>query len=1045
MSTGPGPTPRRRGPEEKRHLTVLFSDLTGSTRLGHAADPEVLDEVLQPVKDAAFRAVEAHAGVVIQFQGDGVLAIFGYPDPQEDDVRRATEAALDLHAAVRDLESNGLVPPSLGVRMHSGIHSGLVLVREGDAVQGRYELVGDPPNVAAALCSRAGPDEILATRYALLGALPFFETETAQPFVLKGKPEPVPAYRVLGRSGARTRFEASRRRGLAPFIGREDALGSLVRGLDHARTGRSSRVRVVGDAGIGKTRTVEEFSRMARARGSIVLSGYCEGSVAPLWPFQLILRQAFGVSPDPNRSPDASVIEAQLAKLELSDEVGEILGMLSLEPSESSKSEAARGGASAIRALVKLLQSLAKEEPLVLFLDDWQWADDASRAVASALEAQLHDTALLWIFAARPSGPSDEGVGAEQRIELAPFRDIESAEAIEALSPGGLDLGIASQFHQRSGGNPLFLEELCRSLRPTEGRADVPLEIPPTLHGLIETRVHALPPAQGAALRTAAVVGNVVPAWLLERLTGLREGDPVLEELAANDLLYRGVEDGTFRFKHGITRDAVYHSILLSERRALHGRIADHLDERHWGTDSERPHEALAYHYEGAANYEQASRSAELAGDRAWASAALDRTRSQYAAALASLDQLPSTPANRRRWLEISKRRAFACVFNPAPEQLSMLTRAAEIGHALDDLDAVGHAHFWHGFISFSLGNLRESIEQYKLGLAVAEQSGNAKLVAQLRANLGESYAAACEYDEAIVLLDESIESKRRLQSRDRPVSTPTGSAFALACKASAASERGDANEADLLFEESLASVRGSGHPVEGSCLGLQAQALLLRGHFEACIEVAERACVVAQRVNGPYVFGRGRTEAAFSRFMLTGDEAELETLRETVEWLEDKGMRLFISTNYGCLAEAMLQAAPSGANWRSRSRHSWIPDSASASAIDQYLDFPARPGGGRRTGEREDDDHRQRVYDRCNPGIDRDAGVRGQADRAPPTSGRSGQAARGCPPQQEEPDLRRVQGRGHQARGEGRLGPVLRRRIGVTAKAQVLLCAVSG
>lgn len=899
---------------ERRHLTILFSDLCGSTRLGHATDPEILDAVLRHVKAAAFEVIARHGGTLIQFHGDGVLAVFGYPAPGEDDVRRATEAALDLHAAVRNHDLRHLLPRTFDLQMHSGIHSGLALVREGDHVQGRLELVGDAPNTAAGICARAVEGEILASRATLVGALPFFETEVVAPLVLKGKPEPMPAYRVLARSGIRTRFEASQRRGLAPFIGRRELLERLERGLERSRAGRSTRVRVVGDAGIGKTRAVEEFLRRARAGGSSALRGLCENEVAaaPLQPFRQALRRAFDLAPeaDPNRPPDPIPVEDRIDALGLRAHAAELLALLSIRASGRPRYEGghARGGSAGVRAFAALLRALSAEAPVILFMDDWQWADDTSRVVAGSLFRALHDAPILWILASRPTEDDPHETPDEEQIAVPPFRDVDSAAAIEALSPAGLDLGGAARLHQRSGGNPLFLEELCRTLDPTEVGAEAVRAVPSTLHGLIEHRVHSLPTGARAVLECAAVVGNTVATWLLQELTGQAPGDPLLDQLETDDLLYPGVESGTLRFKHGLTRDAVYQSVGLVERRRLHLRIAETLKQRYAESDAEIPYEALAYHFSGAARYSEAARYAEIAGDRAWASASLDRTRLQYGAALAALDQLPREPEVLRTWLDICKRRSFAGVFNPTQEQLEMLRRAVETGEALGDLDAVGHAYFWGGFTSYSLGDAAGAIEQYQRGLDLAERADNAKLKAQLRANLGETLAATCEYEMAEQLLDESIAAKQTLQSEPGPSRAPTGSAYALACKAFIAADRGETIESQKLFEQSLKSVEGSGHPVAGSCLAFRSSAELLFGDFEACLETSAEVETRGRGMNGPYLVGRGRAERAFSRFMLNGDHDALVKLEAAVEWLDQKSIRLYMSLHLACLAEAHVR-----------------------------------------------------------------------------------------------------------------------------------------
>ncbi len=922
-----GPRSALDGPDTRRHLTVLFSDMCGSTRLGQRVDPETLDEVLQYVREAAFAAISRHDGTVVQFHGDGVLAVFGYPDPHEDDVLRAGEAALELHERIRSLDLGHLLPADFEVRMHSGVEAGLVLVRGGDAVFGRLALVGDPPNTAAGLAGRAAADEILATCTALEGSLPFFDTERADDIDTKGEAASIDAYRILGRTDITTRFEASRRRGLTPFIGRDEPLARLQSALEAAKAGRLGRVTLVGDAGLGKTRTVEEFLGRQRAAGTRILTAYCEqqGAIAPLAAFARLVREALAIGTDPTAEISVRTVEDELEAWGLGAHALEILGLLGVSPTgrdaggpDGAHAARARGGAAALLAFGALLARLAAEGPLIVFIDDWQWSDDASRVADGELAKGLRAHPILWITATRPTHTTATIREDETRIVLEPFDTEDSSRAIEALASGGLDLGLAERLHRRSGGNPLYLEELCRSFEGAPGHTRETLDVPATLQGLLEARVHALPPDESRLLRAAAVIGNVVPLWLLEEIAGLQDAHAALAALAAKNLLHASGVPGTLRFQHGITREVVYHSVRLGDRRKLHAEIAAEIEHRYAGREGERPLEALAHHYEGAADFVRAAELAEAAGDRAWATSALDRARDQYGTALHALDQLDPDEERQRRWLEISKRRAFACVFQPAPEQTEMLARTAEIGERLGDTSAVGHAHFWSGFISYSLGNFDDATRQYRRGIEVAERAGDAKLVAQLRANLGENHAAACEYDVALPLLDESLESKRQLQSGETRGKIPTGSAYALACRGFIDSERGLRERGEELIALSLKAVEGTGHPVGGSCLAIRVASSVIYGRFQETLESAPIVQSLGQRMNGPFLFGRGQSDLAFAEFMTTGDVEALERLSSAADWLDQRGIRLYLSLSDGCAAEALVRA---GQNDRAR-RH---------------------------------------------------------------------------------------------------------------------------
>lgn len=897
----------RAGAGIRRHVTILFSDLCASTFLGHVSDPEVLLEVMDDVKTAAEQVIRRHGGVVNQVHGDGVVAVFGLPTPHEDEVRRAIQAGLELHEAVREISVDSPLREAFAVRMHSGVHSGLVMAGAGDLVLGRYELVGDAVNIAAGLCAHAEADEMIVSESTLRGTRAFFDAVDAGPLSLKGKPDPIPAYRVVGRTAVATRWDARQMQGLTPFVGRDFELRRLEEFVRDALAGRPRVVTLVGDPGVGKSRTANELMRRVAA-DCRVQRGYCEsyGSVAPLQPFLAMLRGCFDLEGVSSLEESTSLVEEALAELGLEKHRSEFLRLLSLvEGSPGS------GGEDAVaNALTELFVALARRRPLVVFIDDWQWVDDASRKVVDTLTRAVNDEPILMLISSRVVDPVAPTLGEPEILEIQPFNRDECTRAVEALLPQPVDLGVAARIHQRSGGNPLFVEELCQSLaewardEPGGGPSDVPA----TLHGLIEARVERLPPEQADLIRAAAVIGNQVPTWLLERISGREPGDAVLAALVGEDLLYEGGGERSLRFKHGITRDVVYNSVRLRERQALHRRIAEAIEARAEAEGGESPFESLAYHYAGAADPARSAFYSERAGDKALASATLDRARQQYRAAMRALDQLPQTADNRRRWISICMRWAVACVYSPSREHLEILMRAAGYARELEDLDALAHAHHWLGFMNYSLGEQRDSIVHFEDALPIAEELGNARLIAQLYGTLGQSHAAACNYGEALRYLEEALGRKRR-QSRSSQDAPPIGSAYALACKGFVLGDQGRFMEAEQCFDDAIRALRGGNFAMEGSILALHAVVLIWQGRFSEVIRVAGRAQEAAVRVNGPYVFGIARSELAYARWVLHRDADQLDVIRRSTEWLVHKQMCLYISLNYGWLADAMASA----------------------------------------------------------------------------------------------------------------------------------------
>ena len=426
------------------------------------------------------------------------------------------------------------------------------------------------------------------------------------------------------------------RRGLTGFIGRQPELIFLKEHLQRALDGDTEVVGIVGDAGIGKTRLIEEFLRRLQPLGYSVHRGYCEsyGAVAPLQPFKQIV---WNLQETSSQQIDREKLTGLLTELATD-------GSHQRDPAET-----------LAQVLSEVLASLSVETPVVIFIDDWQWADDASRQVLKRLSQALAGLPVMFLVASRSLDPGDPALKESSCQKLAPFDSGETRQAIKALLPGWYDLGLASQIFEQSGGNPLFVEELCRSDEDwapnsdREAQSD-PLPVPDWLYGLIRTRVEQLPAQQVQLVHLAAVIGNVVPIWLLEQISGTTVHGETVSSLAARDLVYATESADTLRFKHGITRDVVYASVGLQERRQFHRRIAEALEASGAESGLGELYEVLAHHYAGAADPSRAAHFAELAGDKALAASSLDRAPATVPLRAGGAGCADDARRDRRRW-----------------------------------------------------------------------------------------------------------------------------------------------------------------------------------------------------------------------------------------------------------------------------------------------------------------------------------------------------------------------------------------------------------
>jgi class 3 adenylate cyclase len=886
----------------RRYLTLLFSDLSQSTRIGALLEAELYGLLIVRLHGLYTSIVERHGGLVARIQGDGMLAVFGHPQSAEDDVRRAAEAALELHAAVRALPPEPTLPAELSrFTLHSGLHSGLVLVSEGDVMRGRLELTGHAPNVAARLAQEAGADEILASEASLGPERQLFVTVARRQIVPRGTELPIGVCCIVQRAGVLRRFEALKLHGLAPYVGREaerERLAALLPALSPGdRPGCGAVMVVAGGVGIGKTRLVEEFLHRAETAGCEIHRGWCERDpvAEPMLPWRQMLRAL----PEAPAAADAAAIAASFAKL-------------------------------------------AGETPQVLFVDDWQWADDASHQTLRALAELAGRAPVLVVLTQRGAaagvGPEDTVGGLRSAtspmlsIELAPLPDAQAEEAVTHLLPG-VSPFLRDAIVDHAGGNPLFLEELCHAVQAGAGLESIvgggagggrSGGTTAWLDALIASRVARLPPEQAVLVRSAAVLGHTIPDWLFERVTGVGLRDAAVLALAEEDLLYPDAMQRRLVFKHGVARDAIYRAVGLAERSRLHQLAAGALHEASFGAaagaagspaSADEHAEALAWHYAAAGLPAAAAQMAERAADKALAASALDRAKAHYRSALAAMDKLEPAPSVQQRWVAVAQRLGLACVFDADAADLPLYRRGVELAMVLGDAKAEARMRYWLAYVAYGVGNLRLSIAQATQALQLARDAGDDRLAVQLAATLGQALAAAAQYAQALPLLDAAIAVKRQHRSGS---GLAVGLNYTLAVKATLLADRGGFEAADALFAEAVAPVQGLNHQVEASILGLHAVTLLWQGRDAEALECGERCQRIGERVRSLFTIAMGRSSAAFARWRVAGapagsagsaSSADIAAVSESSHWLEERGVHLFGSLNQGWLAEMQARA----------------------------------------------------------------------------------------------------------------------------------------
>jgi pimeloyl-ACP methyl ester carboxylesterase len=564
-----------------------------------------------------------------------VLAYFGWPRAQEDAAERAVRAGLELVAAVAGLEAGGA---PLAARV--GIATGLVVVGDlmGEGAAREEAVVGETPNLAARLQGLAEPGAVViapATRRLLGGLIALDDLGEHR---LKGFGEPVRAWRAVGGSVARSRFEALREGRLVPLVGRERELALLCRALDQAAAGAGQMVAAAGEPGVGKSRLFHSFLGADAARGWRVLRCGCRSYHAgtPWQPVVELVKAAFGIGDRDDRARAAARVTAGLAAFaEGAPPPTPLLALLDLpvDDAEWQRLNPPQRRRRILDAVVELVALESRREPLVLVVEDLHWADGETVALLDGLVERLASLRLLLLVNYRPEFEHAWGARAWcSQLRLDPLAG-ESAErllsALLGADPGLLDL--KRRLLERTQGNPLFLEEAVRDLAEAGALAGEPgvyrltceveaVRLPETVQGILAARIDRLPPAARQLLQRAAVVGQEVPLAVLERLADgpAAQVRQHLGELQAAEMLDQSspAADPTYTFKHALTHEVAYGSLLRETRRALHRRVGEAIEALYPDRLMELA-EALTEHFERGEVWAKAARYGLDAGEKA--------------------------------------------------------------------------------------------------------------------------------------------------------------------------------------------------------------------------------------------------------------------------------------------------------------------------------------------------------------------------------------------------------------------------------------------
>jgi predicted ATPase/class 3 adenylate cyclase len=661
---------------ERKTITALFADIKGSMELMEEIDPEEARLIIDPALKLMMDAVHRYEGYVAQSLGDGIFALFGAPISHEDHPQRALYAALRMQEQSRRYADRLRVEKGVPIQLRVGLNTGEVVVRsiQKDDLNTDYVPVGYSTGLAARMESLATPGSIVVSEHTFRLTEGFFEFKALGATQVKGATEPVRIFEVVGVGPLRNRLQMAARRGLLKFVGRQREIKQMIGALEKAKGGHGQMVAAMGEAGVGKSRLVYEFKLLSK-EGCLVLETFSvsHGKAYPYLPLIELLKNYFQITPEDDERRRREKVGGKVLMLDraLEDTLPYLFSLLGVEEPSSSlqQMDPQVRRRRTFEAIKRLLVRESLNQPLILIFEDLHWIDSETETFLILLRESLATSQILLLVNYRPEYRHEWGSKTYYaQMRLDPLGGAEAQELLTALLGDGS--GLQSLKHlllEKTEGNPFFMEEIVQTLAEEKllvgergnyhlEKAPTELHISPTVQGVLTARIDRLGAEEKELLQTLAVVGKEFSVSLLGKLVKQSEEElfQLLSRLQGGEFIYeqQAFPEVEYTFKHALTQEVVYSSVLTERRRDLHERTAQAIEEVFSNRLEEHSGE-LAHHYSRSGNVKKAVEYLKIAGQQAVQRSANAEAVSHLTSALELLKTLPDTPERNQQELTL--------------------------------------------------------------------------------------------------------------------------------------------------------------------------------------------------------------------------------------------------------------------------------------------------------------------------------------------------------------------------------------------------------
>jgi predicted ATPase/class 3 adenylate cyclase len=814
---------------ERKLVTVIFADVANYTSMAEKVDPEEVHQIMDGCFKILMDEIHKYEGTINQFTGDGVMALFGAPLAHEDHAQRACHASLSIQNAMVEYGEKIKKDRGVDFKMRIGINSGPVIVGSiGDDLRMDYTAVGDTTNLASRMESMAGAGTIFVSGGTYRLVRDFFEFESLGKVEVKGKKEPQEAFELIKTGEVETRIGASMARGLTRFVGRKDSMDALMVAYENAESGKGQVMGVVGEAGVGKSRLILELRNMLPKGEYRYLEGQCLhfGASMSYLPILDILRSFLEIKEGDPEHLIKEKMEDRVTQLDenLKASLPPLQDLLSLKVEDEAylRLDPKQKRGKVFEAVRNLLIRESQNNPLVLAVEDLHWIDKTSEELLSYLVEGLANKRILLILLYRPEYIHQWGSKSYyNRIGLHQLTTNSSADLVQAILEGG---EVVPELRElilgRAAGNPLFIEEFIQSLLENGfikrennhyalSRKASDIQVPDTIHGIIAARLDRLEDNLKRTMQVASVVGRDFAYRIVQSITGMKEElKNYFLSLQALDFIHEKnlFPELEYIFKHALTQEVAYNSVLSKRRGGLHKAIGLAMEELYQESLPER-YEELAHHFTKGEAWEKAFDYLLKSGDKARQAFAHYEATEFYTQAIQVSSQI-----------------------TPAPDQEKLIT-----------------VYEGRGLVWMLLTKYDDAIADFQMMRQMSSASSNQRKEGQSLWHLAFAHFHK--------LSDKEMDLAERYAQEALLLSRQTGDqrilSDSLAVLASVDQSRGNLSEADRKFEESLQISRQEGYKeVLPRGLGMVGHQAYWQGDFQRAIKLGQEGAAISCEIH---------------------------------------------------------------------------------------------------------------------------------------------------------------------------------------------------